>query len=92
MSISLRSIKGLMRRAAPDRKTSAEGARFLRSHLERTAEELTLHASRIHDRENAVRAQVGERPRAILAEKHLKMALEGKFPELRFKEYDDSKG
>jgi hypothetical protein len=51
----------------------------LKIELERRAESITVQASRIHDRENAMRRQIGERPKVRLSPKHVKMAIEGKF-------------
>jgi hypothetical protein len=68
-----------MHRTVPGRKISDDAARLLKIHLERKAEELTIQASRIHDRENAMRREVGDRPKVRLSPKHVKMAIEGKF-------------
>lgn len=79
MAISLRSIKVLMHNTVPGRKISDDAARLLKIHLERKAEELTIQASRIHERENAIRQQIGDRPKVRLSPKHVKMAIDGKF-------------
>ena len=79
MTISLRSIKLLMHIAIPGQKISEDAARLLKIFLERKAEELAIQASRIHERENAMRREIGERPRVRLATKHIKMAIDGKF-------------
>ncbi len=80
MTISLRSIKALMHKAAPSgRKIEDDAARLLRIYIERRAEELTLQATRIHDRENAMRKEIGDRPKVRLSPKHVKMAIDGKF-------------
>jgi aldehyde:ferredoxin oxidoreductase len=79
MGISLRSIKLLMRRTVPGRKVSDDAALLLKAFLERKAEDLTIHASRIHERENLMRKQLGEREKVILSPRHVKMAIDGKF-------------
>ena len=90
MSISLRSVRTIMLEVTGNKRLSKGAIELVIRHLDGTARGLVLHASRIHDRENILRKQVGERPKVILAEKHLKQALEGQFPELRTKDYDDS--
>ena len=79
MTISLRSVKMLMRNTIPGRKISEDAARLLKVFLERKAEELTIHASRIHERENQMRDQLGEKHKVILSPRHVKMAIDGKF-------------
>lgn len=79
MTISLRSIKVLMHNTVPGGKISEDSARLLKVYLERRAEELTIQASRIHERENAMRQQIGERSKVRLSPKHIKMAIDGKF-------------
>lgn len=79
MTISLRSIKVLMHNTVPGGKISEEAARLLKIFLERKAEELTIQASRIHERENMMRDQLGERHKVILSPRHVKMAIDGKF-------------
>jgi hypothetical protein len=80
MTISLRSIKVLMHKAVPgEEKISEDAARLLQVYLERKAEELTIQASRVHERENVMRDQLGERHKVILSPRHLKMAIDGKF-------------
>jgi len=83
MSISLRSIKLLMHNTVPGRKVSEDAARLLKIYLERKAEELTVHASRIHDMENQMRDQLGERHKVILSPRHVKMAIDGKYSSQR---------
>ena len=79
MTISLRSIKVLMHNTVPGGKISEDSARLLKVYLERRAEELTIQASRIHERENQMRDQLGERHKVILSPRHVKMAIDGKF-------------
>jgi hypothetical protein len=79
MTISLRSIKTLMHGTVPGRKISEDAARLLKIFLERKAEEVTIQAARIHERENEMRQQVGERIKKRLSPKHIKMAIDGKF-------------
>jgi len=79
MTISLRSIRLLMHRAVPGQKISEDAARLLKIFLERRAEELTIQASRIHERENRMRDEIGERQKVRLSPKHVKMAIDGKF-------------
>jgi len=69
----------LMHSTVPGRKIADDAARLLKIHLEREAEKLTLQASRIHERENAMRREIGDRPKVRLSPKHIKMAIEGKF-------------
>lgn len=90
MSISLRSVKTIMLEVTGRKRISKGAVKLVKAYLDGAAQGLVLHASRIHDRENIIRKQVGERPKVILTEKHLEMALNGKFPELRSKDYDDS--
>jgi hypothetical protein len=91
MTISLRSIKTLMHRAVPgEKKISEDSARLLIIFLERKAEELTIQASRIHEKENRMRSQVGARQKVILSPKHIKMAIEGKFSDLQENGYAPS--
>jgi hypothetical protein len=69
-----------MRKAAPTEKRISEDAvRLLKIFLERKAEELTAHATRIHVRENSLRDELGERHKETLTEEHVKMAIDGKF-------------
>jgi hypothetical protein len=82
MTISLRSIKMIMNGVVPGRKISGDAARLLKVFLERKAEELTVQAARIHERENLMRDQLGERRKKILAPRHVKMAIDGKFPRM----------
>lgn len=79
MTISLRSIRLLMQKTVPGRKISEDAARLLKIHLERVAEGITVQASRIHDRENRLRDEIGDRHKVILSRQHLKMAIDGKY-------------
>jgi hypothetical protein len=79
MALSVRSIMALMHMKAPGVSISHDAALLLKIELERRAENITVQASRIHDRENSMRAQIGERPKVRLSPKHVKMAIEGKF-------------
>lgn len=79
MTISFRSVKLLMEKAIPGRRISDASVKLLRVYLERRAEELSIHAARIHDRENSMRDELGEAHKATLTADHLRMALEGKF-------------
>jgi hypothetical protein len=64
---------------APGRLISRDAVRLLKLYLERRAEWVITQASSIHDRENDMRRQIGERPKARLSPKHIKMAIDGKF-------------
>ena len=90
MTISLRSIKTLMHAVCPGRKISADAARLLKIYLEKRAEDIAVHASRIHDAENSMCDQVGARRKKILAPRHIKMAIDGKYPSLRGEGHDPS--
>ncbi|HEX9907372.1 MAG TPA: hypothetical protein VGB78_02755 [Thermoplasmata archaeon] len=79
MTISVRSIKTLMEKALPGRKVSYKAAQLLKLYLEGKAEELAVHASRVHDRENAMRTEIGDREKVFLSKQHMKMAIDGKF-------------
>jgi hypothetical protein len=68
-----------MHRTVPGRKISDDAARLLKVYLERKAEEVTIQAERIHDKENQMRDQLGEEHKVILSPRHLKMAIDGKF-------------
>jgi hypothetical protein len=83
MGISLRSVKQKMRETVPGQKISEDAVRLLKVYLERRAEELTVRASRIHQRENLMRDQLGEHHKVILSPRHVKMAIEGKFSDLQ---------
>ena len=90
MSIGLRSVKAIMREVTDNKRLAKGAIELLTRHIEGIARGHVLHASRIHDRENSLRAQIGERKKVILTEKHVKKALEGQYPELRTGEHDDS--
>ena len=79
--LSLRSIKMLMHNTIPGRKISDDAVRLLKVFLQRKTEEITIQASRIHERENTMRKEVGERPKVRMSPKHIKMAIDGKFVE-----------
>lgn len=81
MGISLRSVKMLMRKAAPEVPISDEAARLLRMHLEEYGQTLAEQAARIHQKENDLRRSIGERLKQRLSPKHVRMAVEGKFKE-----------
>jgi len=80
MPISMRSVKTLMQRTVPGKKVSGDAARLLLAYLERRAEDLTIHAGRVHEYENAMLSQCGARRKVILSPRHMKMAIDGKFP------------
>ncbi len=90
MTISLRSVKMLMLSVSPGRKISADAASLLKVYLEKRAKEITSHASNIHDAENAMCDQIGARRKKILALRHIKMAIDGKYPALQEEGRDDS--
>lgn len=79
MTISIRSIRILFGQKAPERRVERAAVEVLKSHLENEAAAIVVRASSIHDRENFLRAQLGERRKARLTAKHVKMAIEGKF-------------
>jgi len=81
MTISLRSIARLMHAKVQGRRISGDAVLMLKMHLEGRAEKLTEQAARIHDRENTMRKQIGERPKKLLAPRHMIAAIEGKFLE-----------
>lgn len=81
MGISLRSVKMLMRQAAPEVPISDEAARLLKMHLEGHARSLAEQAARIHQKENELRRSIGERLKQRLSPKHIRMAIEGRFVE-----------
>jgi hypothetical protein len=64
---------------APGRHFSRDAIKLLKVYLERQADWIITQASSIHDRENDMRRQIGERPKARLSPKHIKMAIDGKF-------------
>jgi len=90
MTISLRSVKTLMRNALPGRKISEDAVGLLKVYLERKAEELTIQASRIHERENRMRDELGDRHKVILSSRHVKMAIDGKFSNAQEEGHVDS--
>ena len=79
MTLSTRSLMELAHLKAPERDISRDAITLLKLHLERVAEAILSKASSIHDKENAMRKVVGERPKVRLSPKHIKMAIEGKF-------------
>ncbi|MEW5747203.1 MAG: hypothetical protein AB1793_00235 [Candidatus Thermoplasmatota archaeon] len=79
MTISLRSVRMLLGQKAPERKIERAAVETLKSHLENEAISIAVRASSIHDRENFLRAQLGERRKARLSARHVRMAIEGKF-------------
>jgi hypothetical protein len=79
MTLSTRSLMRLAHLKAPETDISRDAITLLKLHLERVAEAILSHASSIHDRENAMRQSVGERPKVRLSPKHIKMAIDGKF-------------
>jgi hypothetical protein len=66
---------------APETPISDEAALLLRVHLEEHGRLLAEQASRIHQGENELRKQIGERLKKRLSSKHMKMAIDGKFAE-----------
>lgn len=68
-----------MHEAAPETPISEDAAKLLKGHLEAQARSLAEQAARIHQGENALRRQIGERPKRRLSAKHLRMAIDGKF-------------
>jgi hypothetical protein len=78
MTISIRSIRVLFGQKAPDRKIERAAVEVLRSHLENRANSIAVRASSVHDGENFLRAQLGERRKARLTAKHVRMAIESK--------------
>ena len=90
MTISHRSIKMLMHGVCPGRKISTDAARLLKVYLEKRAKEITSHASKIHDAENSMCDQIGARRKKILALRHIKIAIDGKYPALQEEGRDDS--
>lgn len=81
MTISLRSIRMLFGEKAPERKVERTAVEVLRAYIENEAAAIVLRASSIHDRENFLRAQLGERKKVRLAARHVRMAIEGKLRE-----------
>jgi len=79
MTLSERSLMTLARLKAPEKHFSRDAIRLLKVYLERQVDWIIMQASSIHDRENAMRQQVGERPKVRLSPKHIKMAIDGKF-------------
>ena len=79
MTLSERSLMRLAHIKVPGRFISRDAVKLLKVYLERQADWILTQASGIHDRENAMRQQIGERPKVRLSPKHIKMAIEGKF-------------
>jgi UDP-3-O-acyl-N-acetylglucosamine deacetylase len=71
----------LMQNAAPEIPISDEAAKMLKVHLEEHGRSLAEQASRIHQGENELRKQIGERLKKRLSSKHMRMAIDGKFTE-----------
>ena len=53
---------------------------MLRLHLENRAAQLTEQAIRAFERENVMRKQIGERPKKLLAPRHMIAAIEERVP------------
>ncbi len=81
MTLSERSLMRLAHIKAPGRLISRDAIRLLKVYLERQADWIITQASNIHDRENAMRQKIGERPKVRMSPKHIKMAIDGKFVE-----------
>jgi len=79
--LSFRSVERLIRNTISGVSISKDAIRLMKLHLENVGKDLALHASRIHARENDMRKQIGERKKARLSPKHVKMAIDGKYPE-----------
>jgi hypothetical protein len=79
MTLSLSTNMRLIRQKTPGTPISHDAALLLKIDLERRAESITFQASQIHDRENAMRQQIGERPKVRLSPRHVKMAIDRKF-------------
>ena len=79
MTLSKRSLMKLAQITAPGRLISKDAIIVLKLYLERKAGWIIAQASSIHDRENAMRQEIGERPKKRLSPKHIKMAIDGKF-------------
>jgi hypothetical protein len=75
MTLSQRGIRRLVAERLPNRKVSEDAILALKSSLEQTAAYLLDRAAQAHDNENRTRRQIGERPRARLSAKHMRMAL-----------------
>ena len=75
MSISLRSIREKMRETVPGMSISEDAVRTLRIYLERQVVELTQAAKIVHDGENAMRRQTGDRLRVILSARAMRKAI-----------------
>ena len=82
MSISLRSIREKMREVLPEEKISEDAVRMLRIHIERQIVELTQYAKAVHDRENDMRRQLGDRIKVILSARAMRRAIQGRLPKL----------
>jgi len=80
MTLSLRSVIRLMRARAPKGRFSKDTVLMLRLHLESRAAQLTEQAIRAYERENLMRKQIGERPKKLLAPRHMIAAIEGRVP------------
>jgi hypothetical protein len=78
MTLSLRSVIRLMRSKAPKGRFSKDTVLMLRLHLESRAAQLTEQAIRAYERENLMRKQIGERPKKLLAPRHMIAAIEGR--------------
>jgi len=77
-----------MQNIAPETPISDEAARVLKTHLEGYGKVLAERASKIHQGENALRQQIGERLKKRLSPKHMRMAIDGKFAEAGGKSAD----
>ena len=79
MTISDRSISKLIRLKAPGRAVSRDAVMLLRLYAEQELDRIITQALGILDRENQLRASIGERIKKRLSPKNIKMAIEGKF-------------
>ena len=88
MTISRRSVKKLMTDAQPSMEISEKAVIQLRDYLEQVGKRTVTHASKIHEEENRMRAQIGDRPRKRLSQRSLRMAIENKYPGLMMQNGD----
>lgn len=83
MTLSRRSIRNMMHEVAPGQAISEDAVSIMKIYIERNIKDLTIQASRILEWENKTRRQIGEKLRSRLAPRHIKNAIDDKYPGLK---------
>lgn len=81
MTISLASVREIIKQVTPDLAISEKAIRSLRDYLEKQGMTMATQAAMIHQRENSLRRTIGEDPKVRLSVKQMDMAIKGRFVE-----------